>query len=203
MKLGRNRRKDWAYKKIFAAHYGEIPKDEDGRSFDIHHVDGNYANNHPHNLVALSLEDHFDEHFEKGDWGACNILAGRLNVSAEEKSELARKSAFQQWENNTERRRLMSEWNRDRWKEDQEYVEKTTKRLRVIAKSGGVASREKCSLRIEYKGNIYVGWRELKKQTGVSKFLYRKFYLLGYDPEDRIGKDGPAPRSYMKRKISE
>jgi hypothetical protein len=49
---------------------------------------------------------------------------------------------------------------------------------------------------IEYNGVIYYGWRELKEATKVSKFLYRKYYLHGMNPELRIGKDGPP----VKRK---
>ena len=48
------------------------------------------------------------------------------------------------------------------------------------------------ALLLEYKGVNYYGWRELKEATGVSKDLYKKYYLNGVDPEPRIGKDGPA-----------
>ena len=33
------------YRKIWETHNGEIPKDTDGRSFEIHHIDGNRNNN--------------------------------------------------------------------------------------------------------------------------------------------------------------
>lgn len=48
---------------------------------------------------------------------------------------------------------------------------------------------------IEYKGKTYYGWRELQENTGVSKHLYKKYYINGMDPEERIGKNGPVPGS--------
>jgi tRNA U38,U39,U40 pseudouridine synthase TruA len=48
------------------------------------------------------------------------------------------------------------------------------------------------ALLLEYKGVEYYGWQELKEATGVTKDLYRKYYLNGIDPEPRIGKNGPA-----------
>ena len=47
---------------------------------------------------------------------------------------------------------------------------------------------------IEYKGIRYYGWRELLESTGVTKYLYRQYYLKGIDPEPRIGRDGPIPK---------
>ena len=80
------------YIKIYKQHYGEIPKDSQGRSYDIHHIDGDYTNNDLSNLVALSIEEHYNLHKAQGDWGAVFALAKRLNVSQEEKSEVARNS---------------------------------------------------------------------------------------------------------------
>ena len=38
------------YRKIYEQHYGPIPKDTDGRSYEIHHIDGNHNNNDINNL---------------------------------------------------------------------------------------------------------------------------------------------------------
>lgn len=51
------------YRKIYEQHFGPIPKDELGRSYHIHHKDGNPFNNDPSNLEALSCVDHQHEHF--------------------------------------------------------------------------------------------------------------------------------------------
>lgn len=80
------------YRKIYETHYGPIPRDELGRSYDIHHKDGNRSNNDPTNLVALSIQDHYDVHYQQGDFNACLLIATqRLDKSQEERSELARK----------------------------------------------------------------------------------------------------------------
>lgn len=80
------------YIKIYKQHYGEIPKDSQGRSYDIHHIDGDYTNNDISNLIALSIEEHYNLHKTQEDWGAVWALAKRLDVGQQEKSEAARNS---------------------------------------------------------------------------------------------------------------
>jgi DNA-binding NarL/FixJ family response regulator len=52
------------YRKLWETHYGPIPKDNMGRTFDIHHIDGNRKNNKIENLICVSLEDHYKIHLE-------------------------------------------------------------------------------------------------------------------------------------------
>jgi hypothetical protein len=33
------------YRKIYEQNYGHIPKDSAGRTYEIHHIDGNHKNN--------------------------------------------------------------------------------------------------------------------------------------------------------------
>lgn len=81
------------YRKIYQDHHGPIPKDEEGRSFEIHHVDGNSKNNSPENLKAVSIQEHYDIHLSQGDWAACIRIAGKMRLSPEKISELAKKNA--------------------------------------------------------------------------------------------------------------
>ena len=53
------------YRKIWESYYGEIPTDSLGRTFDIHHIDGNRSNNDITNLMCLSLEDHYKIHLKQ------------------------------------------------------------------------------------------------------------------------------------------
>lgn len=78
------------YRKIYEQHYGPIPKDEFGQSFDIHHIDGDRTNNDPTNLRAVSLQDHLEIHMSQGDWGACLAIFLRMNSTKEELSQMAR-----------------------------------------------------------------------------------------------------------------
>jgi HNH endonuclease len=80
------------YRKIYTEHFGPIPFDSTGRVYDIHHKDGNRSNNDPSNLIAVSIQEHYDIHYSRGDYGACYYTAGRMNLSASTLSELATKS---------------------------------------------------------------------------------------------------------------
>ena len=78
------------YRKIYESHYGPIPKDSDGRSYEIHHIDGNHKNNDPDNLKCVTIQEHYDIHYSQGDWGACVRIAQRINVPPNQLSELAK-----------------------------------------------------------------------------------------------------------------
>ena len=81
------------YRKIYEQHYGNIPVDDENRSYHIHHIDGNRDNNCPTNLIAVSIQDHYNVHYAQGDWGACHRLAQLLRMSAQEISSLAKFAA--------------------------------------------------------------------------------------------------------------
>lgn len=90
------------YRKIYEQYHGPIPKDEEGRTFEIHHIDGNSNNNDPANLVALSIQEHYDLHYSQGDWAACRFMAiHRLKKSADEISELSIRNQRKLLENGT------------------------------------------------------------------------------------------------------
>jgi hypothetical protein len=82
---------NYVYQKVYKYHYGEVPIDEQGRKYDIHHLDGNHKNNDPSNLKAVSIQEHYDIHYSQGDWAACHRISGRMNLSPEEISFLAKK----------------------------------------------------------------------------------------------------------------
>jgi hypothetical protein len=78
------------YRKIYEQHHGEIPVDETGRTFDVHHIDGNPQNNDPLNLRAVSIQEHYDIHYAQGDYAACVVLGVRLNMPVSEMSRLSK-----------------------------------------------------------------------------------------------------------------
>lgn len=89
------------YRKIYENHYGPIPKDDDGRSYEIHHIDGNHSNNDPTNLKCVTIQEHYDIHYAQGDYAACLRMTSRINITSEEKSKLARNSSLKRIENGT------------------------------------------------------------------------------------------------------
>lgn len=78
------------YRKIYENHHGKIPVDEAGRTYDVHHIDGDRSNNDPTNLVALSIQDHYNIHYSQGDWMACHRLGAKMKISAEELANINR-----------------------------------------------------------------------------------------------------------------
>ena len=86
----KRQRKDIYHRKIWEEHYGPIPRDRDGRSYEIHHVDGNHKNNDVNNLLCVTIEEHYKIHYEQGDYAACMIMFDRMKVSPQEKSRIAK-----------------------------------------------------------------------------------------------------------------
>lgn len=89
------------YRKIYEESFGPIPYDKDGRTFEIHHIDGDINNNDPSNLVALSIEDHYKVHLDQKDWGACQSILIRMKSDSDIISEMARLESIKRVKNGT------------------------------------------------------------------------------------------------------
>jgi hypothetical protein len=79
------------YRKIWEQTHGTIPKDENGRTYDIHHIDGNRKNNSVDNLICLSVEDHykihlkqFEENKSEKEFRSLVFLSKRINKNVDE-----------------------------------------------------------------------------------------------------------------------
>jgi len=81
------------YRNIWKQHYGDIPVDECGRTYEIHHIDGNRNNNNIDNLKCVSLAEHYKIHFDQNDWIACLRMSARMMLTSEQKKDLASKSS--------------------------------------------------------------------------------------------------------------
>jgi len=79
------------HRKIYKQHYGEIPIDSDGRTYEIHHIDGDHSNNNPLNLKAVTIQEHYNIHFSQGDWSACIAIELRMKRDPKLLSELNRR----------------------------------------------------------------------------------------------------------------
>lgn len=89
------------YRRIWEQHNGPIPKDEEGRSYEIHHIDGNRSNNHIDNLKCVSIQEHYDIHYQQKDYGACYFIALSMKKTPKEISEIISKSNKKRIENGT------------------------------------------------------------------------------------------------------
>jgi hypothetical protein len=56
------------YRKIWKDSNGPIPIDEFGRSYEIHHIDGDHYNNEISNLIHLTISDHKKIHSDKNKY---------------------------------------------------------------------------------------------------------------------------------------
>ena len=79
--------------KQWKKHFGKIPKDKNGRSYEIHHLDGNIENNNIDNLICVSIEEHYNIHKKQGDYGGAFLIAGRMKIKPEDISEVASKAS--------------------------------------------------------------------------------------------------------------
>ncbi len=57
---------------------------------DIHHIDGDHNNNSPSNLIAVTLQEHYNIHKAQDDHYACVMIAQRMGHKPEDWLELAR-----------------------------------------------------------------------------------------------------------------
>lgn len=88
------------HRKIWSDVFGEIPKDQNGRSYHIHHIDGNPLNNCLDNLLCLSPQEHYEIHKSQGDYGAAfMLLNNHLKISATERSLICSKANEIRWIN--------------------------------------------------------------------------------------------------------
>jgi hypothetical protein len=71
------------YRKIYEQHHGPIPP-----GLEIHHIDGDYTNNNPANLIAVTIQEHYNIHYAQEDWDACSAIAIRMNI---DRTEISRK----------------------------------------------------------------------------------------------------------------
>jgi hypothetical protein len=86
------------YRKIYENHIGPIPTEAAGRTYEIHHIDGNRDNNNCNNLKAVTLQEHYDIHYSQGDYAACKLMKlQRMNKTPEEISELSRLHSVKQF----------------------------------------------------------------------------------------------------------
>jgi hypothetical protein len=85
------------YLKIWIKNNGPIPKDSSGRSFEIHHVNGDHSDNRIENLKLVSIEEHYAIHLERRDFNACRKILKRMKLSPTQNSKMSSEIMTQYW----------------------------------------------------------------------------------------------------------
>lgn len=104
------------HRKIYRQNFGPIPREPSGKSYHIHHIDGDHTNNSPENLRAVTAQEHFDIHYAQGDYQAALRLAENIDLTYNEQSKLATLANHKRiaegrhnWANNGESQRAIQE----------------------------------------------------------------------------------------------
>lgn len=120
------------HRRAYEHYHGPIPKDDTGRTYEVHHIDGNHNNNDPLNLVAVSIQEHYNIHYAQGDFGACARIFARMGKTPEEISNEASKL-----------QRLLVEQGKHQF-QSKEFIEKyvkPTNARRVLDKTHNLLTR--------------------------------------------------------------
>jgi len=72
------------YRRLWENKFGKIPIDKTGRTYEIHHIDGNNKNNEIDNLQCVTINEHYDVHFKQSDYQACMIISTRMDETPAE-----------------------------------------------------------------------------------------------------------------------
>lgn len=92
-----------AARRIWTQHNGPIPIDDDGFSFEIHHINGDSSDNRIENLLCISIKEHYQIHYDLGDFGAAWAISCRMSdeYKFEKISEASTNSNQQRVKNGT------------------------------------------------------------------------------------------------------
>lgn len=66
------------YRKYYETfHNTTIPIDENNIPYEIHHIDGDHSNNEVHNLLCVSIDQHYQLHLNQKDYASCILILKR------------------------------------------------------------------------------------------------------------------------------
>lgn len=129
---------------------------------------------------SVARKKHSDNMTNSHPWKTNNEVIDKLS-----------KTIKSHWNNNPNRKIDVSRKFQLNWDTNYEFM----KNIVVNNLPSPMIGKDNpATIEIEYYGQIYYGWRELKESTSISKHLYKKYYLNGLDPICRIGSNGPIKR---------
>lgn len=167
------------YRKIYENHHGPILLDDLGRTYEIHHIDGDRTNNDPDNLMQVSMQEHYDIHLQQEDWGACLRIAAKMKLSRNELSSAARKQQLKRVANGTHPF-LNKEWSKS-W-----AANRVANGL--CALSGSAINRR----RVEEGTHPFLGG-DVQRATNKNRIQAGTHNFLGSDGNKRRLENGTHP----------
>jgi hypothetical protein len=189
------------YRKIFEKHYGAIPKDENGRTYDIHHIDGNRHNNALNNLKAVSIQEHFDIHYLQGDWAACHRISARMAADPEVIKELGRRASAERVEAGTHNflgGKIQSETNKRRiMSGDHQFLDRDGASRRAVERIINnnhhfLGDRNPCHKRIADGSHHFLGG-DIQRANANRSVANGTHHFLGGAIHRRRVEDGSHP----------
>lgn len=176
------------YCKIYETFHGPIPKDQDGRSYDIHHIDGDKTNNSILNLVALSIQDHYDVHYIQGDYGACYKIAARLMLSPKEISDLGKRIAQKRIDEGTHP-----------WQNKEKQKERARERVRngTCAFLNPEIGRKGSQVQIDRGTHPFLGGK-IQREAQNKLVEQDNHHFLGAYINDKMLREGKHPSQQKK-----
>lgn len=187
------------YRKIWEEFHGPIPKDSNGRSYEIHHVNGDHNDDRLENLKLVTIEEHYNIHFLQGDYAACHLIAKRMAQDPKELSKIisqlnklrtGKANPFYGKTHSEETKKIISEKmsgenNPFYGKKRPEHGEKVSKALKgkpkteehkkALSESKKGKAYKKFSWKVSYNG-VEFTIVNLKKFCRDHALEYKKFY---------------------------
>jgi hypothetical protein len=154
------------YRKIWSDHYGPIPKDEQGRSYEIHHIDGNRSNNDLSNLMCVSIQEHYIIHKKQKDYAAALWISNKLNLSKEEILSLAKIACLKKIERGTSKiaAKKAAETKRKNGTLDEMYKKiAEIRKLNGTNNINGAYKKRKAILQYDLNGNFIKEWESVNQ----------------------------------------
>ena len=195
------------YRKIYENHYGPIPREDNGRTYEIHHIDGDHSNNNPDNLRAVTIQEHYDIHYSQSDFGACFKMAPRLKMTLKEISllcSLAQKKRVEDGSHNF----LGPELNKKRINDGSHNFlgpELNQKRINdgshhfLMREDGTSLGKYANQKSIEYGTNKFLDekWQKEKTKKAIKKGTHNFLQKVKCPHCDKTGVLGPMKRFHF------
>lgn len=183
------------HRSIWEAAYGPIPVDKDGRSYEIHHVDGDRTNNSLENLKCVTIQEHYDIHYAQGDLKACHIISKRMTVPPNLSFELASRAM--------KGRIWITDGTKDRSVYPDQIIPENWYRGRTGGKNFGPRSEEFCKKMSDIKRGKPLSDEHKKSLVGIKRGMSGKSHSEETKKKMSLASKGKPKTEAHKKALSE